>query len=171
MPQRPTIKRKRRPVEAGEYTDPDLNFEKPVPEDGLERALAEDTVLAMTTAPFKAVTPKTTVEEVMKEMVRLDIACVVVLDKGKLAGIISERDVLGRVADAFAKVRGRPCTEVMTRDPVFVHDTDTVALALNLMAVGGFRHVPILDVDDKVVGIIGPRRILAYLEPHIGARK
>jgi CBS domain-containing protein len=156
-------------VPPGEYQDPDLIFDPPVFGDDLERSLAQDTVMAMKTAPFMAVEPQTPVEEMMREMVKLDVACAVVLENKKLLGVISERDILTRVAGHYEKVRGRPVREVMTRDPVFVHTTDSPALALNLMAVGGFRHVPIVDVDGHVVGIIGPRRILNYLEPHIKA--
>ena len=158
------MKRKRRPVEAGEYQDPDLNFEPRVYADDLERSLAEDTVMVMKTAPFKAVAGDMAVEDMMREMVKHDIACVAVIEDEKLLGVISERDILTRVAFQYEKVRRRPVREIMTKDPVFVHDTDSPALALNLMAVGGFRHIPIVDVDGKVVGIIGPRRILNYLE-------
>ena len=163
------MKRKRRPVPPGEYQDPDLVFDPPVFADELERSLAEDTVMVMKTAPFRAVPPDMPVEDMMRAMVRQDIACVVVLEHDKLLGVISERDILTRVAFQYEKVRRRPVREVMTRDPVFVRDTDSPALALNLMAVGGFRHIPIVDVDGRVVGIIGPRRILNYLEPHFEA--
>ncbi len=58
---------------------------------------------------------------------------------------------------------------VMTPDPVCVYETDTPAKALNLMAVGSFRHIPVLDVDGKIVGIVGPSRTSAYLQEKLGA--
>ena len=47
-----------------------------------------------------------------------------------------------------------------------VRDTDSPAKAIAIMALGGFRHVPILNVDDNVVGIVGPRRINTYLHQY-----
>ena len=165
-----TVKRKRRPVPKGEFADPDLNFEPPAYADSFERALAQDTVLAMETAPFTAVAPATPVEAVLRVMVKKDVACVMVIDGGKLVGLISERDVLVKVVGRFDQLRRKPCTLVMTRDPVFVYETDNPARALNLMATGGFRHVPILDADERVVGIIGPRRVLNYFDPYLHAK-
>jgi hypothetical protein len=34
------------------------------------------------------------------------------------------------------------------------------------MAVSGFRHVPVLDTDDKIVGIVSPPRVTAFLKAH-----
>lgn len=163
MPER----RKRRPVEPGEFRDPINNFGPQAHEDELERSLVEDTVRAMATTPFAAVPPGTSVEEVMKLMAERDIACVTIIEDGKLLGVFSSRDVLVRVAEDFERLRGAPIRQVMTPDPVKVYVTDSPAKALNLMAVGGFRHIPILDVDEKVVGILGPRRVIDYIGRHL----
>jgi len=61
-------------------------------------------------------------------------------------------------------------TEVMTANPLVVHETDSPGTALNLMAVQSFRHVPILSVDKKVVGIIGPRRLTDYLQKQVASQ-
>jgi CBS domain-containing protein len=150
-----------------EFEDPLKNFERPTFDDELERSLAEDPVTVMEHTPFEAVTPDTAVETAMRKMVDLEIACLMVVDPhqgGKLVGIFSERDILTRVAPEFDRVKDKPIREVMTPDPIVVYETDTPAKALNLMSIGGFRHVPILDVDDKVIGILGPRRVTAYVQ-------
>jgi len=82
--------------------------------------------------------------------------------------VFSERDVLNKIADCFEQVKDQPVSQFMTPQPVVVHESDSSAKALNLMAVGGFRHVPLLDLDDKVVGVIGPRRITNYLKDRLG---
>lgn len=150
----------------GEFEDPLKNYAAPEHADELERSLSEDTVAAMQTTPFTAVPPTTTVEQAMHMMVRLDIACLLVTEADRLVGIFSERDVLMKIADNFEKLRSQPIEKVMTRDPVSVYETDSPAKAINVMVTGGFRHVPILDVDNKVVGILGPRRVTAYLQRH-----
>ena len=50
--------------------------------------------------------------------------------------------------------------------PVVVYSTDVPAKAINLMTTSGFRHIPVLDVDDKLVGVLGPRRLTRYLNKH-----
>jgi len=55
----------------------------------------------------------------------------------------------------------------MTHSVMTAYTADSPGKAMNLMAIGGFRHVPILDVDDKVVGILGPRRVSEFLHAHL----
>lgn len=158
--------RKRRGPEAGEFEDPLKNYTTPAHEDDLERSLMEGKVGKMKIQPFTAVAPGTPVEQVMRQMDELGVACVLVVENERLKGIFSERDVLMKLADDFEQLRARPVSEFMTANPTTVHRTDSPAKALNLMTVSGFRHVPILDIDDRVVGILGPRRITNFIEQH-----
>ncbi len=160
------MRRKRRGPETGVFQDPLKNYDTPEYEDNLERSLMDGKVGSMKVTPFTAVTPDTTVEDVMRQMDQLGVACVLVVENERLKGIFSERDVLMKVADDFASLRKQPVSRFMTPNPAAVHRTDSPAKALNLMAVSGFRHVPILDIDDRVVGILGPRRITNFIEQH-----
>jgi len=152
-----------------EFEDPLKKYNKPASGDALERALEEDPVTAIAHKPFKSVPPETTVEAAMKLMVELDIACLLVTQGDRLVGVFSERDVLTKVTPDFEQMKREPIRRVMIGAPVVVHVTDSAAKALNLMATGSFRHVPILDVDDHVVGVIGPRRVTAYLQKYLEA--
>ena len=69
------------------------------------------------------------------------IGAVPIMEGGRIVGIFSERDVLDRVANLFASVRRDPIATVMTRSPSTIYESETVAKALGLMAIGGFRHV------------------------------
>ena len=55
----------------------------------------------------------------------------------------------------------------MTADPVAVHADLPIAHALHLMALHGFRHLPLVDDDRRPVGIISFRDVVHYL--HNGA--
>ena len=161
------MRRKRRPTQPGDFDDPLSNYEGPEYADALEGAIAEESMSAIKSTPFTSVLPDTTIGEVMAKMDELGIACMLVTDADmKLLGIISERDVLIKIADDFETMKSRPVSEIMTPDPQSVYETDPPAKAMNLMAVGGYRHIPILNVDDKVVGIIGPRRVNKFLQSH-----
>ncbi len=161
------MKRKRRSAEAGEFQDPLKNYSPPAYEDEMERALCENRVDQMRTKPSMAVEASTTVRDTLKQMYDMNIASVIVTEDGRLVGILSERDVLNKVVDRYDQISDQPVREVMTVHPTAVYDTDTPAKAINLMAVGGFRHIPILDVDDQIVGVLGPRRVADYLRQHI----
>lgn len=164
--------RKRHGPDGGEseFQDPLRNYEPPKFADDLEASLHGDKVSTMPIRPFKTLGAETSVRDAMRLMADLDVACLMVVKSGKLVGIFSERDVLNKVGERFEELKDRPVRELMTPDPVSVYETDNPAKAINLMAVGGFRHVPVLDVDDKVVGILGPQRITAYLEKFLGGR-
>ncbi len=159
-------KRRRRGPEEGEFQDPLKNYDEPDYADELERSLMEETVEQMNITPFKAVPPDEPIENVLKTMAELRIACVLVVENGKLTGILSERDVLMKLAENYDQMKHRPISDVMTANPAFVYRTDSPAKALNIMAVSGFRHVPIVDADNNVVGVLGPRRVSAYLRTH-----
>ncbi len=80
----------------------------------------------------------------------------------KLKGIFTEKDLLGKTYDRNDELDSIPLSEVMTLDPQAVNEDDTIALALHLMAVGGYRHVPIVK-EGTPVGFCSIRGILRYL--------
>lgn len=158
--------RKRNPVEPGEFQDPLSNYNPPHYADELERVLCATEVSQMMIAPVACIERGARVQDALDLMARHDCSCVVVQDAGKTVGIFSARDVLNKVADNPA-ARAEPITAYMTPEPRTVYATDCPAKALNLMAVGGFRHIPVLDVDENIVGILGPRRVTEFLESHL----
>lgn len=168
------VRPKRNTAEAsgsGEFDDPLKNYDGPEYTDELERHLLEDTVADLQTTPVETIDASATVRDAINVMNERNIASLLVMEGGELVGIFSERDVLKDVADRFNEIAGHPLRDYMTSDLETVNETDSPAKALNLMATGGFRHVPIVDVDGKMVGILGPRRITRYLTRHVPARR
>jgi len=160
-------KRQSQSVEPG-FDDPLKNYDAPEYADDLESALAEESMAAIKCQPFSSVKPTETVENVMRTMARQGIASVLVIDGDEhVLGIFSERDVLNKVSERFEEVKDSPVSDVMTANPTCVYESDSPGKAMNLMATAGFRHVPILDVDDKVVGVIGPRRVTKFLNSYL----
>jgi len=156
-------KRKRRQTEPGTFSDPLSDYSEPEYADELERALAEDALTDMDITPFEAVPPTMLVGEAVQRMASSSIYSMMIVEDGKLVGIFTERDVLTKVAEQYETVREQPISSVMTPNPVSVYDIEPPAKALNLMTIGGFRHIPVLNADDKVVGIVGPQRTSTYL--------
>ncbi len=158
------MRRKRRSTPPAVFEDPLKDYSPPKYEDELERSLCEDRVDVIKTRPFTTIDADTPIEQALRTMAELDVACLLITERDHLVGIFSERDVLFRVAHQYEQIKGQPVREVMTGRPAAVYETDTPAKAINLMATGGFRHVPILNIEERVVGIIGPRRVTAYLQ-------
>ena len=108
-----------------------------------------------------AVTSTTSVGEVLKIMLEKRIGCMLVADKGKLEGIFSDRDAVMRLGTEFSACRSRPIAEFMTPLPGTLEMRDKIIFAVQKMAIGGYRHIPIL-AGEQLVGVISIRDILRY---------
>jgi CBS domain-containing protein len=95
------------------------------------------------------------------------IGCVLVEEGGKLVGIFTERDILTKLVGTGYDPAKVPVDAVMTRDPETLTPDDPIAFAMQLMSVGGFRHVPLVDSDGRPVGILSVKDIVDYLVEHI----
>jgi CBS domain-containing protein len=152
-----------------EFQDPLQNYEPKDYHGSLERALAEETVAAIQSTPVATVQVDTPVHVAVETLSTLQVACLLVERQGQIAGIFSDRDVLDRVALEYDQVKDRPVEELMTTDPVVVYDSDSAAAALCVMAVCGFRHVPVINLSGKIVGIISPQRVTEFLRNQVSA--
>ena len=74
--------------------------------------------------------------------------------QGSLAGILSERDVVKAVAVDGAQALSRPVSAYMTRNVATCGETDTVEELMEMMTRGRFRHVPVMDGDKVLCGLI-----------------
>jgi CBS domain-containing protein len=106
------------------------------------------------------VAPEDTLGEVADRMTALNMGAAAVRDFGRLIGIITERDLLkamaARVHTSEARVR-----EWMTEDPVTASVDTDVDEAARMMVERGFRHLPVLDDNGQVVGVVSLRRVVA----------
>ena len=104
--------------------------------------------------------PTATVAEVIAVMREHRIGCVLVVEGDRLAGIITERDLLLKLdrTDLTPPIRN-----FMTPDPEVLAPEDPIVYALNKMSVGGFRHVPLVDAEHRPVGIVSVKDIVDYI--------
>ena len=149
-----------------EFQDPLENYDPKTYADRLEQALAEESVAAIKHEPFASVSPDTPICEAVEKLAGLHVACLLVEDGGELLGVFSDRDVLDKVALEFTERRDDKVRDVMTENPVYVYENDSAAATLSVMAVSGFRHVPVLDLDNQLVGIVSPQRITKFLHQY-----
>ncbi len=95
-----------------------------------------------------------------------DTDCVLVMSGTSLAGILTPWDILHKVAGPTEDLNAVTCGQVMTADPVFLRDDDDIAVALNKMSVGGFRHIPLLQAGTPTA-VVSIRDVFKHLSPHL----
>jgi CBS domain-containing protein len=132
-----------------------------------DTALLREPVGSLPVKTALTVSPDTTVTEAMRRMQDEHRGCVLVTDDGtdnsKLIGIFTERDVLFRIVDRGRNPAALPIRDVMTMDPECLSIRSTVAYALNMMSVGGFRHVPVVDDEHRPAFVISVRNVVEFL--------
>jgi CBS domain-containing protein len=114
-----------------------------------------------------------TVEDAVKTMVEHQIGAVIVLRGNEMAGIFSERDVLDKIVLARRDPATTPVFAVMTSPVVAVPGDAEDAEAAETMTEHHIRHLPILDDERKVVGMVSLRHVMeeriADLEHEVNA--
>lgn len=129
-------------------------------------------------APLHILNPKkpicaetgTTVSDIIDMMKKNRIGCVCVTNDENLVGIVTERDILLKVIGGSLDINQTAAEDIMTHDPEYLYADDKIAFALNRMHVGGFRHVPLIELDGKPKGVISVRDILAHLTRSLGGQ-
>lgn len=98
--------------------------------------------------------PDDTLQEVAVKLGAKKIGAVVVVgENGRVAGIISERDIIRAISVNGGEALKSRCADSMTRDVISCHEKSSLEDVMELMTRGRFRHVPVID-DDALVGII-----------------
>ncbi len=123
-----------------------------------------DTILATPVSELMAHHPlivdaDTSVLSAVQAMNEHHIGCVLVQKDGKLIGIFTERDALRRVIFREGN-RDWMVESVMTRDPSTLPPGASVAFALNMMSLDGYRHIPIVNQAGKAIGVISIKDIV-----------
>ena len=107
----------------------------------------------MTDRP-RCVTPETPVSEAAELMASEDVGSLPILDGDKLVGVVTDRDIVIRAVAAKKNPQGMPVREVATQDPVTVRADDDLSDALELMATYQVRRLPVVDEDNRLVGVL-----------------
>jgi CBS domain-containing protein len=130
----------------------------------VRRVLDQDTIQE----PIRLLNPRTplclapdaSLQEAVRVMREHHVGCVLAVENDRLAGILTERDLLLKLEGGDLS---RPVREVMTADPEVLRLDDPIVYALHRMSVGGYRHVPLVDDAGRPVGILSVKDIVHYV--------
>ncbi|KAI0886957.1 uncharacterized protein GGS22DRAFT_178930 [Annulohypoxylon maeteangense] len=113
------------------------------------------TVLALKPSPALQIKPLTTVAEAAQLMAAKREDCVLVTDDDdRIAGIFTAKDLAFRVVGAGQKANNVTIAEIMTTNPLCARTDTSATEALDLMVRRGFRHLPVMDENQDISGIL-----------------
>lgn len=132
-----------------------------VPQNELERSVAYDRIGRLDIREPVCVSPQTPVAEVLRRMVAARTGCALILERHELVGIFTERDALLRLSLDRSEWEDQPVERFMTSPVETLELEDRLAFAIHRMAVGGYRHIPILS-DGQLVGVVSVREVFRH---------
>lgn len=110
-----------------------------------------------------SVDPQATVAEVARLMRVDDRDSVAVMSKGRLLGIVTERDLVQAIADGVNPQQTK-AEVIMSADPATVSDDEDVAVVAVKMVRLGIRHLPVVNQAGEPVGLLSARDLVAVLD-------
>jgi len=134
----------------------------PKPVSKLEQAVMQLPLTSLQLSQLPSIDAATPLELAVREITGKKLDMLAVLDGERLVGLLSVRDILTRVGTGYAAKKSRPVQEFMTKNPETLPPDAPINYAINLMDVGGYRHVPVVR-DGYLLGVVSTRDVLRYL--------
>ncbi|MGH6816911.1 MAG: CBS domain-containing protein [Hyphomicrobiaceae bacterium] len=98
--------------------------------------------------------PETIIQQIVETLAAHKIgALVVVGEDGRVAGIVSERDIIRVIARRKGDCLSEPVSSIMTRKVVTCTEADTLDALMSIMTENRFRHIPVVE-NDTLTGIV-----------------
>lgn len=130
----------------------------------LKRKILHDPIANLKPAPAMTIPEKESIAYGIKLLQNNKIGCLIVINpEGKVSGIMTERDLLFKVAGTNVDLDHSPVAAIMTPNPECLSTNDTLAYALYKMGHGGYRHIPLIDSEKRPSGTISVRDIMQYI--------
>ncbi len=110
-------------------------------------------ILTLKSADIYSIAPTDSVAAAVEKLVGLGVGSLVVLQNGKMVGLLTERDIVQGMATQKSDLRDAEVSSIMVVDPVVAGADDSVDYARDVMTKSHISHLPILE-DDKLFGIL-----------------
>lgn len=131
----------------------------------IELSLMEESIECLQPAEAVSVSGDTSVMAAIDIMREKGIGCLLVTDEGgRLSGILTERDLLYKVAGEALDLNRCTVARFMTPKPETLQPDQLLACALHHMMVGDYRHLPLTDDHGRPVGIISSHDVISFIE-------
>ena len=114
---------------------------------------------------IETIAPGATVFEAAATMTDKRIGALLIMDEGRMVGIITERDILQRVVAKRRDVGETLVEEVMTTEIACCQSDTSLEEARGVMKNRRIRHLPVVDGDDRLLAVISIGDLNAYQTP------
>jgi len=111
------------------------------------------------------VSPRTTVIDALKKMAEKRIGALLVLENGQIAGIVSERDFVRRIASLNRCDLDRPIQEMMTQDVITIQPEENIETCMEIMTEHRIRHLPVV-AQGKLLGLVSIGDVVKAIITH-----
>ena len=138
----------------------------PTPASQIEQTVMQLPLTSLKMTPVHAIPPDTTLEAAVQTLVRQKADLLEVLQNGKLIGVLSVRDVVTRVGADYRQKMHLPVRQFMTPHPETLPPDAPISFVINKMDVGGYRHVPVVQGGDRMLGVVSASDVIAYIVKH-----
>lgn len=132
----------------------------PAPSTAFEAELVAMPLSAMRHHTPLTIAPDASAAEAVRQMQQAGAGCLIVEDDSGVRGILSERDLVMKLPEG--RLDATRVIDLMTPDPVVLRPDDSVAVAIHKMAVGGFRHIPLVE-NGRATGIVSARDVFHHI--------
>jgi CBS domain-containing protein len=110
-----------------------------------------------------SISPDSNILEACRLMDKNNIGCLVVQERGKMCGILTDRDIALKVTGESRNPQKTKAREIMSHSPVRIPVEQSLQQLTNLMRVHRVRRVPIVNGVDEVLGIVTMDDIIALI--------
>jgi CBS domain-containing protein len=142
-------------------------FDVPLPTGGLQQHLMEDKVSHIPYDRLVLVSPDDSIAYAISRIKKIGIGQAVVVEGERLVGILTERDLLNKVAGREVDLDQLTVKAVMTSHPDAIDERSPIRVVINKMAVREHRHVPIVR-DGQPVAILSAKAVANYILKYAG---
>jgi CBS domain-containing protein len=102
--------------------------------------------------------PDEKVINAVEKMAKYKVGSVIIIENGKVLGIITERDIINLVASK--KDLNEKLELYMTKNPITIYFDENLEKAIQIMKEKNIRHLPVVNKEGKLIGMISSRDII-----------
>ena len=131
------------------------NLAKKIQQNNIDATTTASTILKNKDSAILTITPETLISEACKTLTDKRIGCVIALNpQGKIAGLLSERDIVTGISNAGQPILNKPASDFMTHNVIVSHPEDSMAKLMSVMSSKRIRHLPVIDNNEHLIGVI-----------------
>jgi len=129
----------------------------------MDKSIFNQPISNLSLPPIKSLDFKMNIHAAVLLMRKEKIGSVVITEKDKVIGILTERDILNKVAGIVEDYKKTLVTDIMTSAPTCMKLGDEISMAINMIEEGGFRHIPVINKEGTPISMVSIKDVLSYI--------